>query len=161
MAVTASLEQRVDRLAQTLPDFSWPRVFRLMRDMPIITPGQLSFQYGAIALAGGKQMAFADIDDAYIQVKWEALRDFDPQVILFCGRREEERERPRRSGCTVDNPPRRRVATPLFTGRWQELSAVRAGRLFSTPCSMLCRPGPGLVDGMEQLRDIFAAFSAQ
>jgi iron complex transport system substrate-binding protein len=130
-----------------------PRVFRIMSDDPVITPGPLSLQYDAIRLAGGALIPLEN--KAYVEVPWTDLANFDPQILLLCGRREGEPKRPRCKGCVSRNPMCRRQVEDIITGRWTEITAVKNDNIFTLSCHMLCRPGVRLIDGIERLNEYF------
>ena len=41
---------------------------------------------------------------------------------------------------------------------WDRLTAVKSGRVWAIPAGLVKRPGPGLIDGLEQLATLFTAF---
>lgn len=148
-----SLGERVHKLGQK-PDHRRPRVFRLMSTDPFITPGPGSFQYDALRKAGARLMDFKSVD-AYVKVPWDRIKEFDPEVILFCGVEKGQPLPPKCRGCAAANPICRRTADDIITGDWEQISAVRKNRVHPIPCHTICRPGPRLIDGMEKLHKLF------
>ncbi len=144
-----SLRKRVQKLKQDHNN-QRPRVFRLMNTAPFITPGIGSFQYDALKLAGAQLMDFQS-DDSYIKVTMEQIKEFDPEVILFCGVEKGQAFKPRCKGCNVDNPICQRTIDDILYKEWEEITAVKAGKVYPIACDTLCRPGPRLIDGMEKL----------
>lgn len=131
-----------------------PRVFRLMNTNPFITPGIGSFQYDALSSAGAKLMDF-NSNDSYIKVTLDQIKEFDPEIILFCGVEKGQTPKPRCKGCNAENPICQRTADDILDNEWKEITAVREGRVFPISCDTLCRPGPRLIDGIEKLYNLF------
>jgi len=136
------------------PEGKRPRVFRLMNAEPLITPGPGSFQYDALRLAGARQMDFYS-RNAYVMVTFDQIKEFNPEVLLFCGVARGQTPPPRCKGCHVSKPACQRTAEDIFTGDWEQIEAVREKRLHPIPCHTICRPGPRLIDGMELLHSSF------
>lgn len=151
--VVAPLRDRVNRIKRKTAGNFRPRVFRIMNDNPIITPGPYSVQYDAVRLAGGLLLSMKK--KAYLKVSWEELVSFDPEVLLFCGRRKGEPKRPRCKGCLLKNPPCQRQVDEVITEKWSVITAVKNNRIFPLSCDVLCRPGVRLVDGIEKLYKYF------
>lgn len=144
-----SLRERVRRLGRESGGRR-PRVFRLMSTDPFITPGPGSFQYDALRLAGARLMDFG-AGEPYIKVEWEKIKEFDPEVLLSCGVEKGQAPPPRCKGCAVPKPICQRTVDDIIGKGWGHLTAVRENRVYPIPCHTICRPGPRLVDGMEQL----------
>ncbi|WP_101295529.1 cobalamin-binding protein [Halegenticoccus soli] len=92
-----------------------------------------------VSLAGG-EYGLADPGAASRPIEWEAVRGFDPEVLVVapCGFRLEQ---------TAEN-------LSDLTGRdgWGDLTAVREGRAFAMDGHhYVNRPGPRLVDALEHL----------
>lgn len=150
-----SLEERVIRLNQT-SNSKELRVFRLMNTDPYVTPGPDSVQYDALKQAGAKLIDF-DSQDSYITVSLNQIKEFDPEVILFCGAEKEDALPSKCKGCTAENPICRRRVDDIITPEWQSITAVQEGRVYPISCDTICRPGPRLIDGMEKLNRYFYA----
>lgn len=147
--VIASLQERVQSFSQD-PVRRRPRVFRLMSTDPIVTPGPGSIQYDAMRLAGAKLMDFQPAD-SYVRVLPEQIKEFDPEVILFCGVEKGQKPPPKCRGCVARDPICRRTVDDVITRDWEQLTAFRENRVYPIPCHTICRPGPRLIDGMEKL----------
>ncbi len=74
---------------------------------------------------------------------WEAIRDVDPEMLLFAP-----------SGLTVLEAQAiwRATERPAF---WDDLEAVRRGQVFFVEPVYFCRPGPRVLDGVGMLAEIF------
>lgn len=150
LPIINSLRERVLRLSQK-SNLKRPRVFRLISIDPFVTPGPRSFQYDALQLAGA-QLLTLESNDPYVKVYWEQIIEFDPEVILFCGV-EKGQELPLKcKGCVAKNPICQRTVDDFITKEWEQLTAVKANRVYPITCDTLCRPGPRLIDGMEKLQ---------
>jgi iron complex transport system substrate-binding protein len=131
-----------------------PRVFRLMMENPIVTVTRSSYQYDAIRLAGGNPLLL-EFEEPYTSISLNEVLSFDPEVIISCGRKDEESRR-RCPGCRAENPPCLRVMDEMVDWEsWKMTSAVKESRVYPIPCEFLCRPGPRLVDGIEWMSDLF------
>lgn len=112
----------------------WPK--------PAILPGRRSWAHDLIELAGGENLLGRE------EVKSRPLTDEefaalapDAVVISWCGV-EEAKYRPE---VVARNPA------------WQEVPAIRHGRIFKISEAFLGRPGPRLIDGLAALRAVVAA----
>jgi iron complex transport system substrate-binding protein len=124
-------------------------------DSWVITPTSQSYQYDAISIAGGRLMSFS-AGEAYARVPLKEVLEFDPEVILSCGRTRSEKPRKRCPGCISQDPPCWWVAEELKDKNgWKETSAAKQDRIYALPCELLCRPGPRVVDGMESIFRLF------
>lgn len=150
----SSLKDRVDRLIQK-SFVRKPRVFRLMSTDPLITPGPGSFQYEALRLAGAQMMDFQS-QDPYVCLSWNQIREFDPEVILFCGVEKEQQKPIKCKGCIAESPICHRTADDIFNKEWEHITAIQENQIHPVSCDTLCRPGPRLIDGIEKLHKLFA-----
>lgn len=159
--------QRVDLLRarlekvkeQTSNTSSKPRVFRLMTEDPLVIPTVSCYQYDALLLAGAQPFAF-EVEEPYSPVPLAEVQAFDPQIILSCGREKQETDRLRCKGCRALAPSCLRVVGELGKKEeWNQTSAARQECIHAVPCGYLCRPGPRIVEGIEQLAALFAQAS--
>ncbi|MFZ5645115.1 MAG: ABC transporter substrate-binding protein [Bacillota bacterium] len=146
--VTAALRERVGALGKS-PGRGF-RVFRMMSANPYITPGPGSFQYDALLKAGAKLMDFQS-GEAYVKVTGDQIKQFDPEIILFCGIAKGQEPPPRCKGCHISKPVCHRTVDDVIAKDWEHVAAVRENRVYPIPCHLICRPGPRLIDGMEEL----------
>jgi iron complex transport system substrate-binding protein len=148
-AVSAGLRRRVTEVRTRTAGATRPRVFYVLNSDPLMTAGPGSFIHQMIELAGGANVA-AGSPVSYPRLSLEEVIGQDPQVILFPvgddeGIPEQEQQR---------------------WLRWTTLSAVRENRFVRIPSVLLDRPGPRVVDGLEQLArqlhpDLFPAGGAR
>jgi iron complex transport system substrate-binding protein len=134
--LAASLAERVERVARRTEDDAlrrsvywewWPR--------PFITAGGASWMTDLCRLAGAENV-FADLDRESAVVTTAQVQERQPDVVVICW-------------CGA-----RKLPSPtLLAGRsgWGDLPAVRHGRLHAVLEPLYGRPGPRLVDGLEEL----------
>lgn len=136
-AVVQTMQRRVQAVRQAvadLPPQDRVRVFYEVWDNPLMTAGPSTFIGQLIELAGGINV-FADLRQDWPQVSLEELVRRDPDVILGPATHG--------SGLVVDELRRR--------PGWQNLRAVQNGRVHLVEDNLISRPGPRLVEGLEQV----------
>lgn len=97
------------------------------------TAGAGTFIDMLIGLAGGTNLG-AQFEGAWVQVSAETLLDLDPQIILLGDSN---------YGITVDQVSAR--------PGWETLGAVQNEQVYPFNDDLVSRPGPRLVDGLEEL----------
>ncbi|MTJ48550.1 cobalamin-binding protein [Dolichospermum sp. UHCC 0259] len=141
--ILENLEARVricKRKLQGLPTAEMPKVACIEWIDPLMTAA--NWVPELINLAGGRPL-FCLTGKPATHVKWEALIDSNPDVIIFMP-------------CGFDLQ-RTQQEAELFTQRpeWKKLHAVQTGRVFITDGNAYFnRPGPRLVDSVEILAEI-------
>lgn len=144
-----SLRKRVARLSREVKDKK-PKVMHIMTDDPIITPGTKTFQYDALSLLGVELRKFST-DKNYSKINLVDIKKFNPDIILFCGIKKNNLEKPACKDCSMKKPICQRTQEDIFSEEWSDITAVKNNRLIPLSCETLCRPGVRLVDGMEKL----------
>jgi iron complex transport system substrate-binding protein len=130
--VVCALQARVDAVVDTVADAPRPRVFfELSPDLYTAGPG--SYIDDLITRAGGVNVA-AGAAEMWPQLSAEAVVSADPEVILLADHE---------AGITAEQV----AARP----GWQEMSAVRQGRIVTLTSDLVARPGPRVVDGLEAI----------
>ena len=126
----ASLSGRAGDVRQQANDRAGdpPRVFVQISNEPLFTIGKESFMTELVEQAGGVSIT-KDVATAYPKLSKETAAALDPEVIILSD--------------SEDN----RAANSVFGNS----SAVKAGRVFSIDADILSRPGPRLVDALEQI----------
>jgi len=114
----------------------WPK--------PTIAPCGRSWATQVIRAAGGRN-PLAGEDRPSRPVQDEEVRDLAPDGVVL-------------SWCGVQ-PAMYRPAVVYRNPLFQDLPAVRGGRVFTVPEAYLGRPGPRLVDGVRALRGVVQALS--
>lgn len=132
--VTHTMRQRVTEIRRQVETRSAKRVLYVLNSQPLITVGPGSFIHQMIGLAGGINVA-ARTDMAYPRLSMETVLKEDPEVLIFP------------SG-EVETVPR---SEQQQWRRWDSLSAVKQQRFHEVSSNLLNRPGPRIVEGLEQL----------
>lgn len=97
-------------------------------------PGPGTFVNTLLTMAGGDNMS-ATLDGAWVQVSLETIIEMDPDLILLGDAQW--------GGVTPEMVAER--------GGWDALTAVQEGKIHPFDDNLVSRPGPRLVDGLEEL----------
>jgi len=135
--VAVDMRRRIDEIRVRLNGVSPLRSLYVINSQPLITVGPGSFIHQLIELAGGINIA-AGATAPYPRLNMEAVIKEDPEVIVFP------------SGNAEGIPE----SDQQLWRRWNMLSAVRQERMYTISSNLLNRPGPRIVQGVEQLAKI-------
>jgi iron complex transport system substrate-binding protein len=122
--------QKVERAVARLAPVS---VFFQLSGQPLYTAGKSSFVTNLITRAGGRSVT-ADVNEAWPRLNDEAALASHPDAIIML------------SGDAMGAAANTKVAAAL-----RDSPAVRSGRVTLIDGDLLTRPGPRLVDGLEQI----------
>jgi iron complex transport system substrate-binding protein len=100
---------------------------------PLYTAGKSSFVTNLIERAGGRSVT-ADVAEAWPRLSDEAALASRPEAVIMV------------SADAMGSEANTRIAASLKTS-----PAVRNGRVYVIDGDLLTRPGPRLVDGLEQM----------
>jgi cobalamin transport system substrate-binding protein len=125
-SLTDQLRGRIERVQSRVAGRRKPRVLILLGTSPLITAGGSSFINDLVARAGGESITAGQRAE-YPQYSLEAAVAGQPEAILL-------------QAAEADLP------APLL-----KTPAVRDGRVFRLDDALLLRPGPRIVDALEQL----------
>lgn len=131
--LVAGLRSRCDTLQATAlarRGTGAPRVFRVI-DAGLWTAGPGSFMHDLTRLARGENVA-GDAAAPYVQFSMEALLERDPDVMLLA-------------------VPGDEYPVLASIPGWTSLRAVREGRVFFLDPDTVSRPGPRIVDALDQV----------
>ena len=135
-ALARQLTDRIERVAVRTRDVKSPiAVYWEWWPRPYITAGGPSWMTDLCRLAGGRNV-FADLEQESGVVTAEQVRARQPEAIVICW-------------CGA-----RKLPDPKLLNRrdgWAWLPAVRRGRVYAVLEPLYGRPGPRLVDGLEEL----------
>jgi len=140
-ALTASMEKRIKAVTDKtskLSEAQKPSVFYILWDDPLMTAGKGTFTDEMITKAGGVNI-FGDLE-SYPTVSLENVLAADPQIMVAgVGTNEGEQE-----------------PFQFITGeaRLQDTSARQNNRVYSINMDIVSRPGPRIVDALEQFAHI-------
>ncbi|MBS0152672.1 MAG: cobalamin-binding protein [Nitrospira sp.] len=132
--VTQRMRQRMTELKLKVETLPAKRVLYVLNSQPLISVGPGSFIHQMIGLAGGVNVA-AQAGVAYPRLSMETVLKEDPEVLIFP------------SG-EVETVPR---SEQQQWRRWDSLSAVKQQRFHEVSSNILNRPGPRVIEGLEQL----------
>lgn len=129
-----AMRRRMAEVSERAKAWPRPRLLYVLNSNPLMTVGPGSFIHQIIELAGATNIA-SDAQTAYPRITMEEVLRDDPEILLFPVGKEEG---------IPDEEQRQWL-------RWTKLSAVRHSRFVRIPSVLLDRPGPRIVDGLEQL----------
>jgi cobalamin transport system substrate-binding protein len=128
------LRQRLDSIRQTVRSTPPPRVLYVVDEEPMISVGKGSYLNDLIQDAGAINIT-EGLDKAYPLVSMEYVIQKDPQVIVLA----------------MDADQVLSDRQKQYWSRWTILTAVRDGRIYKVNRDLLNRPGPRMLDGLEEL----------
>ncbi len=140
--LTASMQSRisaVERQVASIPEADRVRVYYEVYSDPLMSAGRPAFINEIISLAGGINI-FADLDESYPQISAEVVAERQPHVILF----------PDYHG-TAELVLESMVNRP----GWSAIPAVTARKVFSASDDVFARPGPRVVEAVEEAARLF------
>ncbi len=150
----AALEARIRRVREQtrgIPDSLRPRVLFGSLEGPIWTAGPGSYIHELIEAAGGSNIA-ADLPVAWGSLSLEVVVARDPQVLLtWCAGDAGEVDLERCAEALLDQTASRRP--------WSLLSFARNRRVFVVEESRLQRPGPRVIDVLEEFAEYLHSLS--
>ena len=123
-------DEQVERSVVGLPRVS---VFFQLSGQPLYTAGKTSFVTNLIERAGGRSVT-ADVNEAWPRLSDEAALASRPDAIIVL------------SGDAMGTPANAKIAAAL-----KDSPAAKNGRVYLINGDLLTRPGPRLVDGLEQM----------
>jgi iron complex transport system substrate-binding protein len=130
--LVASMQARVESLTSQLPEGAGPRVFHEL-DSTLYTAGPGSFIADLYVILGAQNIA-SSADSPFAQMTAEAIIDADPEVIILADE-------------GLGESPGSVAARP----GWDAISAVVNGRVHGIDPDVVSRPGPRIVDVLEEL----------
>ena len=131
--IAGQMASRIREVERRVAGLARPRVFYQIGVEPIVSAGQGTFPNILIEAAGGKNVAGAMA--AYPQLNVEQVLVARPEIIIVTSMtREYDFER-----------------VKSFWGRWPDLPAVAAARIYVVDSDLMDRPSPRIVDGLETL----------
>jgi iron complex transport system substrate-binding protein len=144
-ALTRHMRERIAEVSRRVQTTERRRVLYVLSSHPLITVGRDSYIHQMIELAGGINIG-AGMSGAYPRLSMETVLEKDPEVLVFP------------VGSTESVPEHEQDTWK----RWTGLSAVQRERLHVVSSDALNRPGPRVVDGLEQLAQVIhpEAFSS-
>lgn len=125
---------RVTSITSSISDAEKPRVFWEVFDEPLMTAGPSTFIGQLVEAAGGINI-FGDVTESWPQISHEELLNRDPQVLM-----------------SSDNHGEKFTAEQVAARPgWTEVTAVKEGRIHLFDGDMVSRPGPRIVNVLEDM----------
>jgi len=124
--LTDKLRGRIASIESRVVDRARPSVFVILGTEPLITAGGASFINDVVNRSGGRSIS-SDVNGDYLQYSLETAVAKQPEIIFL-----------QAGGSDL---PERLKQTP----------AARSGRVYHLDDDLLLRPGPRIVDGLEQM----------
>jgi iron complex transport system substrate-binding protein len=135
--LTAGLRQRVEAVKakiNAIPADKRPTVFYEVWHDPLMTAGPHTFIGQMMTLAGGKNI-FNDVTEDWPQVSAEVIVQRNPTVIVG----------------PTDHSDQLTAAAIAGRSGWANLDAVKNNRIYILNGDAISRPGPRIVDMLEEL----------
>lgn len=132
--IVADMKQRVEVVTAKVKDQPQPKVFFEVWDDPLMTAGPGSFTHDIIEMAGGVNVA-SDADKKYVTYSIEKLLEADPDIYIVNSHAHEPQDVKTRNGYEV-------------------LSAIKNDQIFSIEDNLINRPGPRIIQGLEEMAKI-------
>jgi iron complex transport system substrate-binding protein len=133
-----NLEQRIKAVTdktRDLPQSQRPRVFYEIQYEPLMTAGPGTFIDDLVHLAGGVNIA-SDSAAKYPVYNLETLIERNPEVIIISFWHGS-------IAASVEGAKERK--------RWQNVDAVKNNRVYGSNADLVSRPGPRIVDALEEM----------
>jgi len=124
--LTSQMRNRIEAVRVRVASRPQPRVFLILGCEPLITAGAPSFISDLIARAGGRSISESEPTD-YPQFSLETAVARQPEVIFL------------------------QAGNEALPARLRETPAAREGRIYRLDDALLLRPGPRIVDGLEEM----------
>lgn len=131
--IAAGMERRIHEVQQRTKELNRPSVFYVLQTGPLITAGRDTFINDLIDLAGGHSIS-AEEAAAYPQFSRETVVARAPDVIIA----------PASHGSEL-------VSEEVLRRDFATTPAVRHNRIARVNADLIDRPGPRIVEGLEQL----------
>ncbi|MBI4001434.1 MAG: cobalamin-binding protein [Nitrospira defluvii] len=144
-ALTLAMRKQMADISSRVESLPRTRVLYVLNSQPLITVGPGSYIHQMIGLVGGINIA-SGASTPYPRLTMETVLKEDPEVLIF----------PMGS---VETVPR---SEQQEWRRWTTLTAVQQNRLREVSANALNRPGPRVMEGLEELAKVIhpEAFSS-
>lgn len=132
--LVAGLRRRIRAVREQTQTLPRPKVLYVLNSHPLMTVGPGSFIHQLLDAAGAANVA-ATAAQPYPRISLEEVLAQNPDILMFP------------VGAAEGIPESEQAQWQ----RWPQLSAVRQHRLYRIDSELVDRPGPRIVDGLEQL----------
>lgn len=124
------LRGKIETIQKRAEGMKRVKILYLISIDPMISAGPGSFIHDLIEIAGGENVAAQSVT-RYPRMQMEEIVIKDPEVIL--------------------GPPDIIENVRAWKRKWDKISAVRHNRIYSIDPDIISRPGPRIVEGLEQV----------
>ena len=132
--ITGEMQRRISKVKKKLlGKVSRPGVFFQIDAEPIVSAGRDTFIHELITTAGGRNLAADAGPAAYPKFSWEEVLSYQPEVAIVASMS---------GGFSVE-------ALKAGWFRWPQIPAVKNDRVHVVEASLVDRPTPRLIDGLE------------
>jgi|CZCB01.1.fsa_nt_gi iron complex transport system substrate-binding protein len=121
--------EEIQKKAAAVPEDEKPQVIILIDTETFFTVGSGEYLSDLVTAAGGINAA-AELGSSYFELSEENILDIDPDVIICTWYRRDEL---------------------LARDSWQNMKAVKNGRIYDVTPDLVSRPGPRIVQGLEEI----------
>ncbi len=132
-ALTRSLQARIERVVERTRTLPRPRVLLVVQRDPLIVAGREAFLTDLVEKAGGRSIT-ADAQREWTLYSLESVLARAPEVIVIPSHETQSRHLPNLQWSALADTP-----------------ALRNKRVYTINADLLMRPGPRLVEGLEEL----------
>jgi len=139
--LTDSLKKRLETVKQETQGKTPPKVFFIVGTEPLITAGKPAFVTDLINLAGGKSIS-DDVTTEWPAYSIESVIARSPEIILSPG------------GHNFDASDIKSAKAALPRGL-EVTPAVQSEQTYQIDGDLILRPGPRIIDGLEQMAKLF------
>ena len=126
LELSRTLRERIEAIGRRSATLGKPKVLFILGTEPLITVGKMSFVSDLIRRAGGESIS-DDVSEDYPQYSLETAVAKQPEVIFL------------------------QAGESDLPSRLKQTPAARADRVYRLNDDLLLRPGPRIVDGLEQM----------
>lgn len=132
-ALTRSLQARIERVVERTRTLPRPRVLLVVQRDPLIVAGREAFLTDLVEKAGGRSIT-ADAQREWTLYSLESVLARAPEVIVIPSHETQSQRLPNLQWSALADTP-----------------ALRNKRVYTINADLLMRPGPRLVEGLEEL----------
>jgi cobalamin transport system substrate-binding protein len=140
--LTDDMKERMDAVSEKVAPLSYrPSVLYVYEASDTTKPwipGPGSFEDALINMAGGENVA-SNASGPWVQFNMEELVNSDPEIIIL--------------NVTMGTATMSPEALKELPG-WKDMTAVKEGRIYTINADLVDRPGPRLVEGLEEMAKI-------
>ena len=140
--LAVDIEEAIDDVTERVQGADKPKVFFIVDatdpNMPW-TSGSLSFIHDIITIAGGENIA-AWVADDFVEISIEEIVDAEPDIIVV-----------QTWGGGIPTITAEELEEHII---WQQLEAVKEGRIYFIEGDLISRFGPRILQGLEQMARI-------